>query len=84
MRWLGRPAAALQQARTSFLATNGSDVFTPGFRARLPTSIDELAWEHPLLLAIDGLPIDPNVKRHSPRQAELAVVLRPAADGALA
>jgi pimeloyl-ACP methyl ester carboxylesterase len=62
---LVRPAAALRQARESLLAANGSDVFRPRFRAGLPTSIDELAWEHPLLLAIDGLPIDPNVKRHS-------------------
>jgi hypothetical protein len=31
----------------------------------LATSIDELAWEHPFLLAIDSLPIERNVKRHS-------------------
>ena len=53
---LVRPPAVLEQARVSLLATNGSDVFTPGFRAGLPTSIAELAWEHPLLLAIDSHP----------------------------
>src|SRR5271157_1277134 len=54
-----------QQARASILASNGPDAFTRTFREGLATSIDELAWEHPLLLAIDGLPINPNVKRHS-------------------
>jgi len=62
---LARRPTPLQEARSSLLATNGSDAFAPSFRAGLPTSIDELAWEHPLLLAIDGLPIDPKVKRHS-------------------
>ncbi|MGO8900323.1 MAG: hypothetical protein ACLQU5_18520 [Isosphaeraceae bacterium] len=60
-----RPPTPLQQARDSLLAINGPDTFTRTFREGLATSIDELAWEHPLLLAIDGLPINPNVKRHS-------------------
>ncbi len=38
---------------------------TDAFRAGSPTSIDQLVWEHPLLSAIDGLPIKPNIKRHS-------------------
>ncbi len=28
-------------------------------------SLDQLAWDNPLLLAIDGLPIESNIKRHS-------------------
>ena len=59
------PPTPLQQARASLLASNGPAAFTRTFREGLATSIDELAWEHPLLLAIDGLPINPNVKRHS-------------------
>src|SRR4029077_13354475 len=54
-----------QQARASLLASNDPVAFRPAFRAGLPTSIDELVWEHPLLLAIDALPIEPRVKRHS-------------------
>ena len=55
----------IQQACASLLASNGPNTFTKTFREGLTTSIDELAWEHPLLLAIDGLRIDPNVKRHT-------------------
>ncbi len=55
----------LQHALARLLACNGPDAFTPTFRAGLPTSLDQLAWEHPLLLAIDSLPIDQVVKRHS-------------------
>src|SRR5208337_584720 len=62
---LMRPPTPLKQVRTSILASNGPAAFTRTFREGLATSIDELAWEHPLLLAIDGLPINPNVKRHS-------------------
>ena len=62
---LARPPTLLQQARASLLASNGPDAFTRTFSEGLATSIDELAWEHPLLLAIDGLPINPSVKRHS-------------------
>jgi pimeloyl-ACP methyl ester carboxylesterase len=60
-----RPSAGLQQAHASLLAANGPEAFSPAFRAGLPTSIDQLAWRHPLLLAIDGLPIDPRIERHS-------------------
>ena len=73
---LVRPATPLQQVRAALLASNGPDAFTRTFREGLATSINELAWEHPLLLAIDGLPIDPNVKRHS-IIAELCSTVRP-------
>jgi pimeloyl-ACP methyl ester carboxylesterase len=60
-----RSLSPLQQAYTSLLASNGPDAFTPRFRAGFPSSIDELAWEQPLLLAIDSLPFDADVNRHS-------------------
>ena len=60
-----RPSDGLQRAHASLLAANDPDAFRPAFRAGLPTSIDELVWEHPLLLAIDSLPIEPRVQRHS-------------------
>jgi pimeloyl-ACP methyl ester carboxylesterase len=57
--------APFQRSYASLLASNGPDAFTPTFRAGMPTSLDELSWEHPLLLAIDGLPFNADVKRHS-------------------
>jgi hypothetical protein len=60
-----RPHARLQQAHASLLASNDPDAFTPTFRAGPATSVDQIAWEHPLLLAIDGLPFNAAVKRHS-------------------
>jgi pimeloyl-ACP methyl ester carboxylesterase len=60
-----RPPDGLEQAHALLLASNGLDAFRPAFRAGLPTSIDELVWQHPLLLAIDGMPIEPTVERHS-------------------
>jgi pimeloyl-ACP methyl ester carboxylesterase len=71
-----RPHAALQQAYASLLASNGPDAFTPVFRTRLSTSIDELSWGHPLLLAIDDLPFNADVKRHS-IIADLRKTVRP-------
>jgi pimeloyl-ACP methyl ester carboxylesterase len=59
------PPERLRQARAALLASNGPDAFTPIFLAGLATSLDQLAWDNPLLLAIDRLPIDPDVKRHS-------------------
>src|SRR5689334_23143757 len=54
-----------QQARTSLLTGDGRETFTPRFRAGLLTSLEELSWEHPLLLAIDDLPFPAEVARHS-------------------
>jgi pimeloyl-ACP methyl ester carboxylesterase len=60
-----RPSHGLQQFHASLLASNDPVVFRPAFRAGFRTSIDELVWQHPLLLAIDGLTIGPRVERHS-------------------
>ena len=73
---LVRLPTPLQQAHSSLLASNAPDTFTTAFTKGLATSIDELAWENPLLLAIDSLPIDPNVKRHS-IVADLCSTVRP-------
>jgi pimeloyl-ACP methyl ester carboxylesterase len=59
------PPERLRKAHGALLAWNVPDAFTPTFRAGLATSLDQLEWGHPLLLAVDGLPIDPIVKRHS-------------------
>jgi hypothetical protein len=60
-----RPSDGSLRAQATLLASNDPETFRPAFRAGLPTSLDELVWEHPLLLAVDGLPIEPGVVRHS-------------------
>jgi pimeloyl-ACP methyl ester carboxylesterase len=52
-------------ARDALLAQNEPDFFVPGFRGENPTSAGELAWGHPLLLALCDLGIDPSVRAHS-------------------
>ncbi len=59
------PPERLRQARAALVASNDPDAFTPLFLSGLATSLDQLAWDSPLLLAIDRLPIDRDVKRHS-------------------
>ena len=55
----------LDQVHQRLLASNGLSFFTPMLRRRLPTSIDQLAWEHPELQALVALGIDPGVTYHS-------------------
>jgi pimeloyl-ACP methyl ester carboxylesterase len=55
----------LKTAHRSLLASNQPGFFRDAFRRRLATSIDQLAWEHPLLLQLHNLGIDPAVKYHS-------------------
>jgi pimeloyl-ACP methyl ester carboxylesterase len=55
----------LEQVHQRLLASNGPAFFTPMLRGRLPTSIDQLAWEHPELQALVALGIDPGVTYHS-------------------
>jgi pimeloyl-ACP methyl ester carboxylesterase len=62
---LVEPPDRLRQARAALLASNGPDAFTSLFLAGLATSLDQLEWDNPLLLAIDGLPIETHIKRHS-------------------
>lgn len=55
----------LQQVHQRLLASNGAEFFTPALGKRLPTSLDQLAWEHPELQALVALGIDPRVTYHS-------------------
>src|SRR5262249_12863853 len=59
------PSKDLRKAHAALLTSNSPDAFTSMFHEGLATSLDQLAWENPLLLAIDRLPIDPGIKRHS-------------------
>ena len=40
-------------------------MFQPAYRRRAPNSIDNLAWESPILKALSALPITPGVPYHS-------------------
>jgi pimeloyl-ACP methyl ester carboxylesterase len=55
----------LKQVHQRLLASNGAEFFAPTLGKRLPTSIDQLAWEHPELQALVALGIDPGVTYHS-------------------
>jgi hypothetical protein len=59
------PDDCTQQTYSSLLAAKGLHVFYLAFRAGLPMSIDQLVWDHPRLLAIGALPIDPSTERYS-------------------
>jgi pimeloyl-ACP methyl ester carboxylesterase len=63
-RLCGGPSR-FRQAREMLLASNKHDRFTLGFRGELPTSVNELAPGHALLLALCDLGIDPSVRAHS-------------------
>jgi pimeloyl-ACP methyl ester carboxylesterase len=60
-----RHADDLKTAHRSLLTSNQPGFFRPAFRRGLATSIDQLEWEHPLLLELNDLGIDPAVKYHS-------------------
>ena len=47
------------------MARNGPDFFTERFRKGLPTSVDELEWQSPILMGLDELGLAPTIKAHS-------------------
>lgn len=55
----------LRATYRAILAQNGPDFFTPEMRAGLPSSIDELRRDNPLLMTLARLPIRPGVECHS-------------------
>ena len=55
----------LRATYRALLTQNGPDAFTPAIRAGLPSSIDELRRDNPLLLTLGRLPIRPEVTFHS-------------------
>jgi len=60
-----RHADFLKTAHRSLLISNHPGFFRGAFRRGLSTSIHQLEWEHPLLLELSELGIDPAVKYHS-------------------
>ena len=55
----------LKATYRALLAQNGPEAFTKEIRAGLPSSIDELRRDNPLLLTLGRLPIRPEVPFHS-------------------
>jgi len=55
----------LKTAHRSLLTSNQPGFFRGAFRRGLSTSIDQLKWEHPLLLELRDLGIDSAAKYHS-------------------
>jgi pimeloyl-ACP methyl ester carboxylesterase len=47
------------------MARNGSEFFTEHFRKGLPTSVDELEWQSPILMGLYELGLPPTIKAHS-------------------
>jgi pimeloyl-ACP methyl ester carboxylesterase len=62
---LVRPPDPLRAAYDRLKAANGPDLFKPPFRDALPTSIDELGWESPMLTALGELSLAPRARYHS-------------------
>jgi pimeloyl-ACP methyl ester carboxylesterase len=55
----------LRATYSRLMARNGPDFFTERFRKGLPTSIDELEWQSPILMGLDELGLAPTIKAHS-------------------
>jgi pimeloyl-ACP methyl ester carboxylesterase len=55
----------LRQVHSRLIARNAPDFYIPPFRDGMPTSVEELQWEYPLLMALSDLGFAPAVKVHS-------------------
>ena len=55
----------LRASYARLLSRNGPEFFTERFRKGLPTSIDELEWQSPILMRLDELGLAPTSKAHS-------------------
>jgi pimeloyl-ACP methyl ester carboxylesterase len=55
----------LRASHGRLLARNAPEFFTERFRKGLPTSIDELEWQSPILMRLDELGLAPTITAHS-------------------
>jgi pimeloyl-ACP methyl ester carboxylesterase len=55
----------LREIHQELLARNGANFFTEFCQEGLPSTLDDLEWHNPLLLAMDGLPVHPSVSVHT-------------------
>ena len=65
----------LRAAHHRLVAENSPDFFREPFRRRLPSSIDELEWDSPILTALSELAHPPALKVHS------IIAVRPCSPG---
>jgi hypothetical protein len=62
---LVRRPEGIASLHSEVITLNGPEVLQPAYRRRPPNSIDNLAWESPVLKALSELPIAPDVPYHS-------------------
>ena len=55
----------LQASYNRLIARNRPDFFNERFRKGLPTSVDELEWQSPILMRLDQLGLVPGTRAHS-------------------
>jgi pimeloyl-ACP methyl ester carboxylesterase len=55
----------LRATHNRLIARNKPDFFTELFRKGLPTSVDELEWQSPILMRLDQIGLAPAIKAHS-------------------
>jgi pimeloyl-ACP methyl ester carboxylesterase len=63
--WLNQPLDSLRKVHQSLLDSNQPGFFHKSFRQSLPSSVDQLAWEHPTLMSLFDLHVDSRVTFHS-------------------
>ena len=71
-QWIGRLGSALIRRPGALAAIhdeinalNGREVFQPFYRSGPPSSIDNLAWDSPILKTLSELPMAPGMPYHS-------------------
>jgi pimeloyl-ACP methyl ester carboxylesterase len=62
---LNQPLERLRQFHSALVSANAADYFHDAFRAGLSSSVDQLVWEHPRLMALMKLPLKPGLRLHS-------------------
>jgi pimeloyl-ACP methyl ester carboxylesterase len=69
LHWLGsrlnRPMDRLRKIHESLVASNDPEFFHKTFQEKLQSSVDQLAWHHPRLMALLKLAVNPRVQFHS-------------------
>jgi pimeloyl-ACP methyl ester carboxylesterase len=69
LHWLGsrlnRPMDRLSKIHESLVTSNDPEFFHKSFQEKLQSSVDQLAWQHPRLMALLKLGVSPRVKFHS-------------------
>jgi pimeloyl-ACP methyl ester carboxylesterase len=69
LHWLGsrlnQPMDRLRKIHESLVASNDPEFFHKSFQEKLQTSVDQLTWQHPRLMALLKLAVSPRVKFHS-------------------